>query len=79
MITCDYAQSLQSLAETHVITEDTVQMVFSEEIEPVDTILLVRTQLSLDGDRQRERLDLLGIQELADECSLTISALEQLL
>jgi len=34
-----YTDGLQGLAQTHVITQDTMQLVLVEETQPVDAIL----------------------------------------
>ena len=41
MVTSDDTERLQSLAETHVIAENAMEVVSVEESKPIHTILLI--------------------------------------
>jgi len=47
MISCQDADGLQSLSQSHVITQDPMQLVLIQECQPVDTSLQHRQQNNL--------------------------------
>lgn len=53
LVTGEHTDGLESLAETHVVTEDAVELILVQERKPVDSLLLVLSEvgLDLDGDR----------------------------
>jgi hypothetical protein len=51
-----------------------MELVFGEECEPVNAILLVLPQLSLDFHGDVVRLDLTAVQKLCQELSLFLSS-----
>jgi len=52
------ARRLQRLAETHVVGERAVKFESTKEREPVDAVLLVRTQRSRTLERELEVFNL---------------------
>lgn len=40
------------------VAEDTVQLIFGEEVQPIDTVLLVLSELGVNRDRDLIRLHL---------------------
>jgi hypothetical protein len=77
MITCHDAERLQSLSKTHVITENAMKMVLVQEVQPVDTFLLVRSQFCFDCHRNCKWLNLMRIEQLSDESSFAVTAFEK--
>jgi hypothetical protein len=56
-----------------------MEMVFIEESKPVNTLLLIMTKFSLDGDWKFKWFDFMHIKHLRDELPLTIPSTEQFL
>jgi hypothetical protein len=54
-----------------------VELVFGEESEPTNAILLVFPQLSLDVYGNVIRLNLTAVQKLCQELSFVLSSLQQ--
>ena len=47
-------QRLQSLPQTHVVTQHSMEVVLMQESQPVDALLLILPQLGLDRNRDLE-------------------------
>src|SRR5579859_1729157 len=54
-------------------------MVFVEESQPIDTVLLILSKIGFDGDGNIESINFAAIKHLCDELPLFISLRKQLL
>lgn len=59
------------------ITKNAVQLVFRQESQPINTILLVFTQFCIDFDRYSILLDLRTVKQLTEELSLCLTTFEK--
>ena len=70
---------LKGLTESHVVAENTVEVVFVEEREPVDSVLLVFTKGTIDGNGNTECVEFRGVEKLHEKMSFNQLLLNQLL
>lgn len=64
-------------ASVLTVTKDAVELVFREECEPVDSLLLVFPELSVDLDRNLVLLHFGSVQQLRKELPLLVPATEK--
>ena len=55
------------------IAEDAMKLVFGQEGEPIDSILLVFTQFRVDGDRKMVNFHFGAVEELGQKFALSLS------
>ena len=60
------------------IAKDAMQLVLCQERQPVDTILLVLTQLCVDLDRDLVLLHLASVEKLRQELALFIPTAKEI-
>lgn len=67
MITGQDGDGLERLPETHVVAEDSVELVPAKKSQPVDPGLLVGSQVSPDLQRDRVVFQVVDIHQLVHE------------
>lgn len=70
--------SKRSRTRRLTVAEDPVKLILGEKSEPVDSVLLVLPELSLDRNGDLVLVDLGSVEELVEELSLSSSFLEHL-
>jgi hypothetical protein len=73
------AYRLQCLAEAHVVAQYAVQVVLVEEGHPIDALLLVLAQFSVDLDGQVVVVQLVAVEQLFQEVALLLLLFDQFL
>jgi len=63
----------------HTITKNPVQLILSQECQPVNTLLLVFAELRVDSHRYGVLFNFASIKKLGKELSLRFTPLQQLL
>ena len=79
MVTGNNTDGLERFAQTHIITKNAMKVVAVEESQPVNTLLLVRSEFCLDCDRDLEFFHLADIEHLSHELPFPVTSFEQLL
>lgn len=68
------SQGLHCLAEPHIVGKDAAQLVFAQELEPVQPIALIGTQLGLEPGRWLDLGDPGKARQPLRQCSQTLTA-----
>ena len=61
------------------VAKATMQLILGKKGHPIDTVLLIRSQVGLDGDRNHIRLNFAIVQQLRQKVSLGLSFGEHVL